>query len=364
MSNGGRSQGGRPRIHIRRFLFVLIAVLTLLSIVARAVGASPTLTFLISASAMALLAWLVGVATEQLGATVGPRVGGVLNTGFGNIAELIITLFALRAGLTTLVKASITGSILGNMLLVLGLSLLLAGVRHGDLRFSRTMAATNATLLMIAVIGLAIPAVFALTAPKVAAEPVLHLSLGVAAILLFAYVLGLVFFFTTPSAGGIEFSRVRADWSAGRSIVVLAIAAVSMVVVSDILVDAIRPTLAATGVSELFAGIIIIPIIGNISEHVVGMQLAYQNDMDFSLIISLGSSLQIALFVAPLLVFLSLLLGNPMDLVFTPLELVTVGFGVLTVALVASDGESNWLEGVQLVAVYAIVALAFYFYPR
>jgi Ca2+:H+ antiporter len=339
-------------------------VLTLLAVIARAVGAPPTLTFAISAAAMALLAWLIGVATEQLGATAGPKVSGVLNAGFGNIAELIITLFALRAGLTTLVKASITGSILGNMLLVLGMSLLLAGMRHGDLRFSRTIAATNATLLMIAVIGLAVPAVFALTTPRVGPDPVFHLSLGVAAILLLAYIFGLIFFFSTPSAGGIEFTRVEAEWPASRSIIVLAATAVSMVIVSDILVDAIRPTLSATGMSELFAGIIIIPIIGNIAEHVVGMQLAYQNDMDFSLVISLGSSLQIALFVGPLLVFLSLVLGKPMDLVFTPLELITVGFGVLTVALVASDGESNWLEGVELIAVYAIVALAFFFYPR
>jgi Ca2+:H+ antiporter len=363
MADGGHSDRGQPRIHIRRFLFVLIAVLTALSVVARIAGAPPTAIFLIAACAMALLAWLVGVATEQLGATAGPKVSGVLNAGFGNIAELIITVFALRAGLTTLVKASITGSILGNMLLVLGMSLLLAGMRHGDLRFSRTMAATNASLLMTAVVGLAIPAVFALTIPRVEAAPVFHLSLGVAAILLLAYVFGLIFFFTTPSAGGFELSRVKAEWPAARSIAVLAASAVGMVVVSDILIDAVRPALLATGVTEIFAGVIIIPIIGNIAEHVVGMQLAYQNDMDFSLLISLGSSLQVALFVGPILVFLSLLLGQPMDLVFTPLELVTVGFGVLTVALVVSDGESNWLEGVELVAVYAIVAMAFFFHP-
>jgi Ca2+:H+ antiporter len=363
MADGGGSDRAQPRIEIRQFLFVLIAILTALSIVARVVGAPATVTFIIAAGAMALLAWLVGVATEQLGATAGPKVSGVLNAGFGNIAELIITVFALRAGLTTLVKASITGSILGNMLLVLGMSLLLAGMRHGDLKFSRARAATNATLLMIAVVGLAVPAVFALTTPGISAEPVFHLSLGVAAILMLAYVFGLIFFFTTPSAGGFELSRVKAEWPASRSMAVLAVTAVGMVVVSDILVDAIRPALLATGVSELFAGIIIIPIIGNIAEHVVGMQLAYQNDMDFSLLISLGSSLQVALFVGPILVFLSLFLGQHMDLVFTPLELVTVGFGVLTVALVASDGESNWLEGVELVAVYAIVALAFFFHP-
>ncbi|HTE83537.1 MAG TPA: calcium/proton exchanger [Dehalococcoidia bacterium] len=354
----------RRRIGVRRVFFILIVVLTLLALGARIAGAPAPLIFGVAALAMALLAWLVGVATEELGAAAGPKVSGVLNASFGNIAELIITIFALRAGLTTVVKASITGSILGNMLLVLGLSLILAGMRHGELKFSRTMAATNASLLMIAVIGLAVPAVFARTAPPVGGGPIEHLSIGVAAILLLAYALSLLFFFQTPKASGAELTKVDTEWSVQRSVIVLAVAAVGITVVSDVLVDAIRPTLAATGMSELFAGIIIIPIIGNIAEHVVGMQLAYQNDMDFSLVISLGSSLQIALFVGPLLVFLSLLVGNPMDLVFTPLELVTVGFGVLTVALVVSDGESNWLEGVELVAVYAIVALAFLFYPR
>jgi len=349
---------------VRRALFVLIAALSSLAIGARMTGAPAPLVFGLAALAIAMLAWLVGVATEELGAATGPKISGVLNATFGNIAELIITVFALRAGLTTVVKASITGSILGNLLLVLGLSLVLGGLRHGELRFSRTMAGTNASLLMIAVVGLAVPAVFARSAGPSGSGPVENLSIGVAAILLLAYALSLIFFFRTPSAGGAELARVETQWSARRSLIVLAIAAVATTVVSDILVDAIRPTLAASGMSELFAGIILIPIIGNISEHVVGMQLAYQNDMDFSLVISLGSSLQVALFVGPLLVFLSLVVGNPMDLVFTPLELVTVGLGVLTVHLIAADGESNWLEGVELVAAYAIIALAFFFYPR
>lgn len=354
-----------PRLRVggRGAVYVLTALLTIAALVSRVSGLQPTAVFVLSAASMALLAWLVGVATEQLACATGPKVGGVLNASFGNIAEIIITVFALRAGLTTVVKASIAGSILGNTLLVLGLSILLGGLRHGELRFSRTLAGLNASLLMIAVIGLAIPAVFAQSLPQSQGGPVERLSVGVAAILLLAYALSLVFFFKTPSAGGEERARVVPQWPLLRSVAVLALAAVGITVVSDVLVDAIRPTLAAVGMSELFAGIVIIPIIGNISENVVGVQLALQNDMDFSMVISLGASLQVALFVAPLLVFLSIVLGHPLNLVFTPLELVTVGFGALTVALIASDGESNWLEGVELVAVYAIVALAFFFYP-
>jgi Ca2+:H+ antiporter len=348
---------------VRGVFFAATALLTVCSLAARLAGLPAPLIFVLAACAMALLAWVIGLATEQLAAVTGPKLGGVLNATFGNIAEIIITFFALRAGLTTVVKASITGSILGNTLLVLGLSILLGGMRHGELRFSRTMASLNASLLMIAVIGLAVPAVFARSLPVGQSGPVERLSVGVGVILLAAYLLSLVFFFRTPSAGGAERARVAAEWSLPRSIVVLAVTAASIAVLSDVLVEAIEPTLASFGFSEIFAGIVIIPLIGNISENVVGVQLALQNDMDFSMVISLGASLQVALFVAPLLVFLSLVVGRPLNLVFTPLELVTVGFGALTVAMIANDGESNWLEGVELVAVYAIVALAFFFYP-
>ena len=337
--------------------------MTLAAVGTRLLQLPPTVVFATSAVAMGFLAWLVGVATEELGAAMGPKVSGVLNATFGNIAELIVTVFALRAGLTTVVKASITGSILGNTLLVFGLSLLLAGLRHGELRFSRSLAGINSSLLIIAVVGLAVPAVFASSAQGGSGAAIQHLSVGVAGILLVAYLLSLIFFFRTPSAGGSERARVRPEWRPRLSALVLAAAAVGLTAVSDTLVESIQPTLSAVHLSELFAGIVIIPLIGNISENVVGVQLALQNDMDFSLVISLGSSLQVALFVAPLLVFLSLIVGQPMSLVFTPLELVTVGFGTLIVAIVAADGESNWLEGVELVAVYAIVALAFFFYP-
>jgi Ca2+:H+ antiporter len=362
---GGRTtrRRGRRFPRVRPVFYGCTAVLTALALGAKLLSAPQPLIFVLAAAAMALLAWLVGVSTEQLAATTGPRIGGVLNATFGNIAEIIVTVFALRAGLTTVVKASITGSIVGNTLLVLGLSIVLGGLRHGDLRFSRTLASLYASLLMIAVVGLAVPAVFARSVPADVSS-IERLSVAVAVILAIAYVLSLIFFFRTPAAGGTERARVAAQWPLGRSVAVLALTAAAITVMSDVLVAAIRPTLSAIGVSELFAGIVIVPIIGNISENVVGVQLALQNDMDFSLVVSLGASLQVALFVAPLLVVLSLFLGHPMDLVFTPLELVTVGLGVLVVGLIANDGESNWLEGAELVAVYAIVATACFFFPR
>ncbi len=358
-----RRRRARLRLPGRGVLGLLTAVMSIAAVGTRLLQLPPTVVFVTSAVAMGLLAWLVGVATEELGAATGPKISGLLNATFGNIAEVIVTVFALRAGLTTVVKASITGSILGNTLLVLGMSLVLAGLRHGELRFSRGLAGINSSLLMIAVVALAVPAVFAASTPDGSGGEVEHLSVGVAAILLVAYALSLFFFFRTPSAGGAERARVTAEWRPAFSALVLAATAVGLTAVSDILVEAIRPTLSATHLSELFAGIVIIPLIGNISENVVGVQLALQNDMDFSLVILLGSSLQVALFVAPVLVFLSLIVGHPMSLVFTPLEVVTVGFAALIVGIIAADGESNWLEGVELVAVYAIVAMAFFFYP-
>lgn len=365
-AGGPRQRWRRPargRLTVLRVFYLLAALLTMSAVGVWLLGAPPLVTFFVSALAMATLAWLVGVATEHLGVATGPKVSGVLNATFGNLAELVITFFALRAGLTTVVKASITGSILGNVLLVLGSSILLGSVRHGRLHFSRHLASQNASLLTIAVIGLAVPAVFANSLGAGGGDAVEHLSVGVAIILMLTYVLSLVFFFRTPAAGGSERSKMPIEWPVGLSIVVLALTGAGITVVSDILVGAIRPSLAALHVSELFAGIVIVPLIGNISENVVALQLAYQNDMNFSMVVSLGSSLQVALFVAPMLVFLSLIIGRPIDLVFTPLELVTVGFGSLIMALIAGDGESNWLEGAELVAVYLIVALAFFFYP-
>ncbi len=344
--------------------YVATAIAAVIALVIKLGGGAPTLVFVFSAAAIAGLAWLIGLSTERLGASVGPRISGVLNVTFGNAAEIVITLFALHQGLFTLVKASITGSILGNLLLVLGMSMFLGGVRHGEQRFSRSVAGMNASMLTIAVIGLIVPAVFANSLPSANRDAVVHLSTGIAIVLMVTYLLSLVFFFRTPRAGGETSSHAEAPiWTVPHSIAVLLAAAAGLTVLSEILVGSIEPVLKQWNLSEAFVGLILVPIVGNAAEHLVAVQLAARNKMEFSMVISLGSSLQVALFVAPLLVFLSRLFGAPLDLVFTPLEIITVTLGVLIVTIIANDGRSNWLEGAQLLAVYTIVALAFWFYP-
>ncbi len=354
---GGRSS---PRL----IGYAVCATLTVLVLGLRYGGAGHTLVFIVAGLGLVGLAWLIGVATEELGASLGPRVGGVLNATFGNAAELIITFFALRAGLIDVVKASITGSILGNLLLVLGASLVAGGLRHGTQTFSRSIAGINSTMLVIAVVGLFVPAVFGQSLGDEHGTEVRHLSDGVAIVLIGIYALSLVFFFSHPEEGtGAVVAEEHAGWSPARAAVVLLIAAAATAWVSEILVHELEPTIEAWGVSEVFAGVILVPLVGNIAEHLVGVQLALRNKMDFSLVVSVGSSLQVALFVAPVLVLLSHIVGTPMDLVFTQLEIATVALSVILVALIALDGESNWFEGAQLLAVYLIIGMAFFFFP-
>jgi Ca2+:H+ antiporter len=344
--------------------YILCGLLTLLTLAVRYRGAGHALVFIVAALALVSLAWLIGVATEELGAAVGPRAGGILNATFGNAPELIITFFALRAGLVEVVKATITGSILGNLLLVLGASCLAGGLRHGTQTFSRSVASIQSTLLLIAVIGLFVPAIFGQSFGSAHGTQVRHLSDGVALILIAVYALSLVFFFGNPQEGeGAVVASEHAQWSLRQATLVLLGAAGLTAWLSEILVHALEPTIADWGLTELFAGVILIPIVGNIAEHLVGVQLALRNKMEFSVVVSVGSSLQVALFVAPVLVLLSHLVGTPMDLVFTPLELATVGAAVVLVGYVALDGESNWFEGAALMAVYGIIALAFFFVP-
>ncbi|MFN8557977.1 MAG: calcium/proton exchanger [Dehalococcoidia bacterium] len=356
----------RPPLEVSRRLvgYILCAALTAVTLALRYSGARHTVVFIVSGVAMVALAWLIGVATEELGASLGPRVGGVLNATFGNAAELIITFFALRAGLIDVVKASITGSLLGNLLLVLGASLLAGGLRHGTQTFSRTIAGVNSTMLFIAVIALLVPAVFGQSLGDEHGVAVRHLSDAVAVVLVVIYALSLVFFFGHPQEGaGAADGEEHATWGPAHAAVVLLGTAAFVAWVSEILVHALEPTIHDWGISEIFAGVILIPLVGNIAEHLVGVQLALRNKMDFSIVVSLGSSLQVALFVAPMLVFLSHIVGQPMDLVFTRLEIATVALTVILVTFIALDGESNWFEGAQLLAVYVILGFAFFFFP-
>ncbi len=340
----------------------LLLVFVPLAILGEFLHWPPWWVFGVSALAIVPLASLIGQATEELAVHTGPRLGGLLNATLGNAAELIITIFAIRAGLLELVKASITGSILGNVLLVLGFSILLGGLKNGTQRFDRSHAGLNSTMLILAVVGLGIPSLFSHAIEAKHHEAVEYLSLGVALVLIVIYGLSLIYaFFALPSEK--EKVPVHSDWSTSKAGGVLVAATLLIAWLSEILVGAVEPVVEAVGITEFFLGIIVIPLVGNVAEHLVGVQMAIKNRMELSLAISVGSSLQIALFVAPALVFISLLMGNPLTLVFNQFELISLVAAVLIAALVSLDGESNWLEGAQLLVVYAIIGLAFFYLP-
>jgi Ca2+:H+ antiporter len=350
---------------IGRFMIVATTLVSVAAIVLDfGLHADPTLLFVVSAAAILGLAWVVGLSTERLGSLTGPQVGGILNATFGNIAELIIAFFALQAGLIEVVKASLTGSIIGNLLLVMGASVLFGGLRHGTQSFSPKIAGSNAALLVLALIGLFVPAVFALTTRDQAQGSITEESVLVSILLMVGYVVSLTYGFTNPdrTLGGHGEPEGHAGpaWSGRVAVVVLLGAAALLAVLSEILVGAIEPFVETFGLSAFFVGVVLIPTIGNLAEHLVAVQLAWKNKMEFAMAVTFGSSLQVALFVAPVLVLLGALLGQPMDLVFTPLEIAAVAAAVGISALIAIDGESNWLEGALLVLVYAILGVSFF----
>jgi Ca2+:H+ antiporter len=350
--------------YARYLNFNLLLAFVPIAIVGEFLHWSPMLVFAFSALAVVPLASLIGQATEELAAHTGPRLGGFLNATLGNAAELIITIFAIRADLLELVKASITGSILGNVLLVLGFSILLGGLKNGTQRFDRSHAGINSTMLILAVVGLGIPSLFSHAIEAKHHEAVEYLSLGVALVLIVIYGLSLIYaFFALPSGKKAEEAHIHREWSTSQATGILVAATLLIAWLSEILVGAVEPVIEAVGVTEFFLGIIIIPLVGNVAEHLVGVQTAIKNRMELSLAISVGSSLQIALFVAPALVFISLLMGNPLTLVFNQFELISLVAAVLIAALVSLDGESNWLEGAQLLVVYIIIGLAFFYLP-
>ncbi len=332
--------------------------------------ADPILLFALACAGLIPLAGLIGEATEALAHVTGPRIGGLLNATLGNAAELIITIVAINAGLLDLVKASITGSIIGNLLLVMGASLLLGGLKNGTQKFHRAHVGNNATMLVLAVVALAIPSLLnhTLEGEILPIATLESISLGVAVVMIVLYALGLYFAFrgvqggtALAHAGGAP--SEAPSWSVRTSLIMLAIATIATVWLSEVLVGEVEAVTAQFGLSEFFIGIILVPIIGNVAEHLVAVQVALKDKMDLSLEIALGSSLQIALFVAPVLVFVALLFGRQLTLVFNQFELVALGASVLITALVSSDGETNWLEGAQLVSVYIILAVVFFFIP-
>jgi Ca2+:H+ antiporter len=324
--------------------------------------ASPVLVFLAAAAGILPLAGLMGEATEALAHRSGPAVGGLLNATFGNAAELILTLFALQAGMITLVKASLVGSIIGNLLVILGLSIIAGSWRVPEVTFSATGAAASVGMMVLAVAAFASPALYALAHPNPEPAAVLHLSDGVAVFLVAIYALSLVFTLRThrsllaPDAGGGEH-----HWSVRRAILVLVAATGLVAWMAEILVGVTEQASRSIGLSEMFVGLIVIPIIGNAAEHATAVVVARKGQMELAFQIATGSSTQIALFVAPALVAAGHLMGRQMDFAFTSFEVAALGLGSVAVAFVALDGRSNWFEGTQLVGLYGVLAVAAYF---
>jgi Ca2+:H+ antiporter len=322
-----------------------------------------TAVFVASSLALIPLAGLLGKATEDAAHYTGPRIGSLLNATLGNAAELIITIMALRAGLFAVVKASIAGSIIGNVLVVLGASLLIGGLKHGIQTFDARAAGANATMMILAVVALSIPAVFAHGSPEQTTDPehIQFISDGMAVVLIVIYVLYVFYTLRATPESHEEPRPGQPGMSLPMAIGLMAASTIGVVFMSEVLVGSIEPVAEAWGLSELFIGVMLVPLVGNVAEHIVAVQMAYQNKMDLSLGIAVGSGLQIALFVTPVLIGVSVLLGTPMTLVFNQYELAALVGASLIAAMISVDGESNWLEGAQLLGLYLMLGIAFFF---
>ncbi len=329
--------------------------------------AAPTPVFVVSCLAILPLAGLMGEATEHLARRSGPGIGGLLNATFGNAAELIIGVMALRAGETEIVKASLTGSILGNMLMVLGLAMLVGGWRHKELVFNRMAAEMGSGMMVLATVALVIPAIYASVTQHREPAHLESISLDISFVLVATYVASLVFQLRTheqffaPAGPRREETVSEASWPVSRSLAVLLVSALLVGVVSELLVGAVDAAGKALGLGKVFMGVVVVAVIGNAAEHSTAVTMAARNKMDLAFGIAMGSSMQIALFVAPVLVMTGHAIGHPLGLEFTLLEVAAVMLSVMAVAHLASDGRTNWFEGVQLLAIYAVLAITFYF---
>jgi Ca2+:H+ antiporter len=353
--------GTRWQIHPLDVLLLLIPLAALAAIL------HWSLVFLFFASALAIvpLARTIGVATEELAGHVGPATGGLLNASFGNATELIISFFALQAGLLEVVKASIVGSILGNVLAVLGMSFLAGGWTRERQCFNATAASAAGAQLALAAGAMLVPAVLAATA-RVPHQTIAHLSVAVACILLLGYMAGLLFTLRTHAhlfIAGNAAPAQESHWSVRRAVTVLVGATIMVAALSEWLVTGVTAVTDQLGWTQMFVGVIIVALLGNAAEHVSAVGAALRDQMDLALAISLGSATQIALFVAPVLVLGGSLMGHPLDLLFDTFEVAAVVIAVGIANLLITDGESTWLEGVQLLAVYAILGTAFFLHP-
>ncbi len=355
---------------VKNTVFLVLLLFIPVSLAAHFLEWGELVVFITAGLAILPLAAWMGAATEEIAVVVGPLLGGLLNATFGNATEMIIALIALKAGLVDVVKASITGSIIGNLLLVMGLAMLLGGLRYKEQTFQPIVARVNAASMNLAVIAMLLPTAMNYTSQGISQEIIENLSVAVAVILIIVYGLTLLFSMKTHSylydVGVAETEALETPhhqpniwlWTG-----VLLVCTLFVAIESELLVDSLEVATSKLGLTALFTGVILVPIIGNAAEHATAVSVAMKDKMDLSLSVAVGSSMQIALFVAPVLVLAGKVFGQPMDLDFKPFELVAVAVSVLIANTISSDGKSNWLEGTLLLAAYAVLGFAFYFHP-
>ena len=359
-------------------IFFILLIFLPISIAGHYLEWGETLVFITSAVAIIPLAAFMGLATEEIAVVVGPNLGGLLNATFGNATELIIALVALRGGLIDVVKATLTGSIIGNLLLVMGFAMLLGGLRYKEQVFQQTAAGMNASVMNLAVIAILLPTAVEYTSTGIGEESIQKLSVAVAVVLIIVYGLSLLFSMKTHSylydvgMADLELEPENSEEESAHHqtkpklwtwVPILLVVTLGVAIASELLVESLEVATESLGLSSLFTGVILLPIIGNAAEHATAVTVAMKNKMDLSVSVVMGSSLQIAFFVAPVLVIAGWFMGQPMDLNFNPFELVAVVVAVSIVNSISSDGRSNWLEGTLLLATYLIIALAFFFHP-
>lgn len=360
-------------------LFLVLLVFIPISVAAHFLEWGETLVFITAALAIVPLAAFMGMATEEIAVVLGPNLGGLLNATFGNATELILAFIALKEGLIDVVKATITGSIIGNLLLVMGFAMLLGGLRFKEQSFQPIAARVNASSMNLAVIAILLPTAVQYTSSGIGEITLQQLSVAVAIVLITVYGLTLLFSMKTHSylydVGIAELEpesapetpetieEIRSGINLWFWVGVLLVVTVGVAIESELLVASLETATSQLGLTALFTGVIFLPIIGNAAEHATAVTVAMKDKMDLSMSVAVGSSMQIALFVAPVLVIAGWALGQPMDLDFNPFELVAVAVAVLTANSISSDGKSNWLEGTLLLATYAVLGLAFYFHP-
>ncbi len=362
----------RQQMSTKNIILLILLLFIPVSLAAHFLEWGELIVFITAGLAILPLAAWMGTATEEIAVVVGPSLGGLLNATFGNATELIIALVALNAGLIDVVKASITGSIISNLLLVMGFSMLLGGLRYKEQTFQPIVARVNAASMNLAVIAILMPTAMNYTSQGINEQTLQNLSIAVAVVLILVYALTLLFSMKTHSylydVGVAEAEAEAEEISHGKPnmalwVGVLLVCTLLVAIESEMLVDSLEVATSQLGLTALFTGVILVPIVGNAAEHATAVTVAMKDKMDLSLSVAVGSSMQIALFVAPVLVIAGRILGQPMDLDFKPFELVAVVVSVLIANSISSDGKSNWLEGTLLLAAYTVLGFAFYFHP-